>query len=69
VIVDAYLGTDLPNSDVKFIKRQANGVVHSLTMEAPYNASFQSFKKRKTSFHIYRNIPHCISCLINNEKL
>ena len=53
------LGTDLTNSDVKFIRRQANGVAHSLAKEAPYNASF----------HIYHNIPHCISTLINNEKL
>lgn len=53
------LETDLTNSDVKFIRRQANGVAHSLNKEAPYN----------TSFHIYRNIPHCISTLINNGKL
>ncbi|XP_024634702.1 uncharacterized protein [Medicago truncatula] len=53
------LSTDLVNSDVKFIRRQVNGVAHSLAKEALHHASL----------HIHLNIPHCISSLINNEKL
>jgi len=53
------LMTDLANSDVSFIKRQANGVALSLAREALSHASFQ----------LLLNIPHCISTLINNEKL
>ena len=53
------LGSELTNSDVKFIKRQANNVAHSLAKEAPHNAHL----------HIYHNTPHCISTLISNEKL
>ena len=53
------LYTDLVNSDVKFIRRQVNGVAHSLVKEALHH----------TSLHIHLNIPHCISTLINNEKL
>jgi len=52
------LMTDLANSNMKFIRRQVNSVVHNLAREALHNASFQ--------FH---NIPHCIHTLINNEKL
>jgi len=50
---------ELTNSDVKFIRRQANGVAHSLAKDALCHASFQ--------FHL--NTPHCITTLINNEKL
>jgi len=51
--------TKLMDSDVKFIRRQANGVAHSLANDAICHASFQ--------FHL--NTPHCITTLINNEKL
>lgn len=50
---------DLANSDVSFIKRQANSVAHSLDSEALSHASFQ----------LHLNIPYCITSLINNEKL
>jgi hypothetical protein len=53
------LMTDLANSDVKFIRRQANGVAHSLAKAAPSHANL----------HINHNIPFCIDSLINNEKL
>ncbi|XP_024630813.1 uncharacterized protein [Medicago truncatula] len=53
------LMTDLVNSDVSFIRRQANGVAHSLAREALSHASF----------HLHLNIPHCITTLINNERL
>jgi len=53
------LMTDLANSDVRFIRRQANSVAHSLARETLNYASFQ--------YHL--NIPHCIHTLINNEKL
>jgi len=53
------LMTDLANSDVKFIRRQANSVAHNLAREALNHASF----------HYHLNIPHCIHNLINNEKL
>ena len=53
------LGTDLVNSNVSFIRWQANGAAHSLAKEALYNASL----------HVHLNTPHCISTLINNEKL
>jgi len=53
------LMTDLMNSDVSFIRRQANGVAHNLAMEALTHASLQ----------VHLNIPHCITTLINNEKL
>jgi len=43
------LMTDLANSDVSFIRRQANSVAHSLAREALSNASFQ----------LHLNIPHC----------
>lgn len=52
------LMTNLTNSNMKFIRRQANTVAHSLAREALHNAIFQ--------FHY---IPHCIHTLINNEKL
>jgi len=53
------LATDLVNSNVSFIRRQANGVAHSLAREALSHASFQ----------LFLNSPHCITTLINNEKL
>jgi len=49
--------TDLANYNVKFIRRQANSVAHSLAREALNYASLY--------YHL--NIPHCIH--INNEKL
>jgi len=51
------LCTDLVNSDVKFIRRQANEVAHSLAREAPSIASF----------HILYYIPSCIEPIIINE--
>jgi ribonuclease HI len=51
------LGTDLMNSDVKFIRRQANGVAHSLAKAALSEASFR----------IHYNIPSCIEPLIVYE--
>ena len=51
------LGTDLMNSVVKFIRRQANRVAHSLAKAALSEASF----------HIHYNIPSCIELLIINE--
>jgi len=45
------------NSDLKFIRRQENGVAHSLAKEAPSNPSF----------HIYSNIPSCIYDILVNE--
>jgi len=51
--------TDLANSDLKFIRRQANSVAHNLAREALNHASFY--------YHL--NILHCIHTLINNEKL
>jgi len=42
------LSTDLVNSDMSFIRRQVNGVAHSLAKEALFHASLQ----------IHRNIPH-----------
>lgn len=54
-----FLDTDLSNSDVKFIRRQANGVSHSIAKDAPWHASFQ----------LYLNMPSCISTLFNKEKL
>jgi hypothetical protein len=47
------LGTDLMNSDVKFIRRQANEVAHSLTKMA----------LSKASFRIHYNISSCIVAL------
>ena len=35
------LGSDLANSDVKFIMRQANKVAHNLAKTAPLKASFR----------------------------
>jgi len=52
-----FLGTDLMNSDVKFIRRQANGVAHSLAKTALSEASFR----------IHYNIPSCIEFIIINE--
>lgn len=43
---------DLVTSDVRFIRRQANEVVHRLA---------------RASFHIFINIPSCIETLIINE--
>ena len=51
------LAIDLTNLDLKFIRRQANGAAHSLAKEAPSNPSF----------HIYSNIPSCISDILFNE--
>jgi ribonuclease HI len=51
------LCTDLMNSDVKFIRRQANEAAHSLAREAPSEASF----------HIFYNIPTCIETILINE--
>jgi len=52
------LCTDLMNSHVKFIKRQANEVAHSLAKAALSD----------TSFRIYSHIPTCIeSIIIINE--
>jgi len=51
------LATDLANSDLKFIQRQTNGAAHSLAKEALFNPSF----------HIYYNIPSCISDFLFNE--
>ena len=53
------LMTELMNSDVKFVRRQANSVAHNLPREALNHASFL--------YHL--NIPHCIHTLINNKKL
>ena len=49
--------TDLTNSHVKFIMRQANEVVHSLVKATPLEASFR----------IYSNIPTYIESIIINE--
>jgi len=51
------IACDLPNFDVKFIKREANKVDHSLARDAPCYASFR----------IFIRIPSCISDLIMNE--
>jgi len=51
------LATDLANSDLNFIRRQANGAAHSLAKEGSSNPSF----------HIYYNIPSCISDILINE--
>jgi len=51
------LCTDLMNSDVKFIRRQANEAAHSLTKAATLKASFR----------IHYNIPTCIESIIINE--
>jgi len=45
------------NSDVKFIRRQANGVAHGLAKTA----------LSKASFRIHYNISSCIEFLIINE--
>jgi len=44
-------------SDVRFIRRQANEVAHSLARVAPCHASFR----------IFIRIPFCISTLFLNE--
>jgi len=46
-----FLMTDLTNSYVKLIRRQANSVAHSLATEALCHISFQ----------LHLNIPHCIT--------
>jgi len=51
------LCTDLMNSDVKFIRRQANKVAHSLAKSALLEASFR----------IHYNIPSCIENILINE--
>jgi len=51
------LGYDLVNFDVKFIKRQANEVAHSLSKTALL----------KVSFHIYSDISSYIESIIINE--
>jgi hypothetical protein len=51
------LATDFVNSHVKFIRRQANEVAHSLARVAPLLASF----------HIFSDIPTCIQTIIINE--
>jgi len=51
------LCTDLTNTYVKFIRRQANKMAHSLTREAPSEASFC----------IFYNIPTCIETIPLNE--
>jgi len=50
------LGTDLMNSDVKFIRRQANGGSHSLAKAALSEASFR----------IHYNIPSCFEFLVTD---
>ncbi|GAU31707.1 hypothetical protein TSUD_215080 [Trifolium subterraneum] len=51
------LATNLVNSNVKFIRRQANEVAHSLAWVATSSASFQNFI----------DIPTCIYDIIINE--
>ncbi len=51
------LCTDLMNSHVKFIRRQANEVAHSLAQAALSEASFRT----------YSHIPTCIEPIIINE--
>jgi len=51
------LCTDLSNSHVKFVRRQANVVAHSLVRAAPLEASFR----------IHYKIPTCIEHIIINE--
>ncbi|GAU43413.1 hypothetical protein TSUD_398900, partial [Trifolium subterraneum] len=51
------LATNLVNSHVKFIRRQANEVAHRLAREATSLASF----------HIFIDIPTCIYDIIMNE--
>jgi ribonuclease HI len=51
------LCTDLMNSHVKFIRRQANEVAHSLAKAALSEASFRD----------YYHIPTCIESIIINE--
>ena len=51
------LAYDLVTSDVRFIKRQANKIVHSLTRIASCH----------TSFCIHIRISSCISTIIINE--
>jgi hypothetical protein len=47
------------NSRVEFVRRQANGVAHSLAREAPLLSSPV----------IYYDIPSCIETIIINEML
>jgi len=45
------------NSQVEFIRRQANEVTHSLARAAPL----------LPSFHLFTEMPHCIDSIIVNE--
>jgi len=56
-VVDSVYGGSNGVSNLKFIRRQAKGAAHSLAKEAPSNPSF----------HIYSNIPSCISDILFNE--
>ena len=51
------LASDLVSSDVRFIRRQANEVAHSIARVT----------LRHASFYIHIRIPSCISTIIMNE--
>jgi len=51
--------TYLPNSHVEFIRRQANEVAHALAKAATSS----------TSFHVFDDIPTCITDLVFNEMI
>ena len=59
LVVFYLVSSPFVNSRVEFVRRQANGVAHSLAKEATLLASPAT----------YYDIPYCIESLIINEML